>query len=71
MRFAGSHSSLGSSFFRALQLRCRSAGDHEGTQLLLRMLQLDPRNRITLQEALTHPFFLDLDTTDICQPNLR
>jgi len=33
--------------------------------LLLKMLQYDPRRRITAKEALLHPYFADLRKTEV------
>ena len=38
----------------------------EGARLMERLLQLDPRRRITAAEALAHPFFDDVDRDALC-----
>jgi cyclin-dependent kinase 2 len=39
--------------------------DKSGLELCLRMLQLDPARRISMKEALRHPYFSELRAEDV------
>jgi serine/threonine protein kinase len=39
--------------------------DKSGLDLLMKMLQLDPARRISMKEALRHPYFSDLKQEDM------
>ena len=57
--------------YQTLERRYKRKMDSEGLDLLLSLLEMDPRKRITASEALKHPYFSSMHGEDFLEASIK